>query len=89
LAYIRRFISNLADHFHPFHHLMKKGAQFEWDQPHPKAFDSIKKYLSNPPVLKAPIPGKPLVLYNKFKKSLWEYYGPRKMMKAKKELCIT
>ena len=31
LAYIRRFISNLAGRCHPFSHLMKKGASFEWD----------------------------------------------------------
>jgi len=29
LAYIRRFISNLAAHCHPFIHIMKKGAPFE------------------------------------------------------------
>ena len=63
LAYIRRFISNLTGCCHPFHHLMKKGAQFEWDQSCQKAFDNIKKYLSNPPVLRALIPRKTLVLY--------------------------
>jgi len=42
---------------------MKKRAQFEWDQSCQKAFDSIKKYLSNPPVLGASILGKPLILY--------------------------
>ena len=31
LAYIRRFISNLAGRCHPFSFLMKKGAPFEWD----------------------------------------------------------
>jgi len=63
LAYIRRFISNMAGRCHPFHHLMKKGVQFEWDQSCQKAFDSIKKYLSNPPVLGTPIRGKPFILY--------------------------
>ncbi|XP_059635617.1 uncharacterized protein LOC132277787 [Cornus florida] len=42
---------------------MKKDAPFEWDQAYRNAFDSIKKYLLNPPVLGAPIPGKPLILY--------------------------
>jgi len=32
LAYIRRFISNLAGRCHPFSHLMKKGTPFEWDE---------------------------------------------------------
>ena len=63
LAYIRRFISNLAGRCHPFSHLMKKGAPFEWDESCRAAFEKIKKYLSNPPVLGAPIPGKPLILY--------------------------
>ena len=63
LAYIRRFISNLTGCCHPFHHLMKKGAQFKWDQSCQKAFDIIKKYLTNPSVLGAPILGKPLILY--------------------------
>src|SRR6516165_10548696 len=63
LAYIRRFISNLAGWCHPFHHLMKKGTEFEWNESCSKAFQSIKKYFSNPPVLRAPIQGKPLILY--------------------------
>jgi len=63
LAYIRRFISNLAGHCHPFSHLMKKGTPFEWDESCKNAFRSIKKYLSSPPVLGAPIPSKPLILY--------------------------
>jgi len=42
---------------------MKKGAPFEWDESCKNTFKSIKKYLSSPPVLVAPIPCKPLVLY--------------------------
>ena len=63
LAYIRRFISNLAGRCHPFSHLMKKGASFEWDDSCRTTFKKIKEYLSHPPVLGAPIPGKPLRLY--------------------------
>ncbi|CAM8988114.1 unnamed protein product [Rhodiola kirilowii] len=63
LAYIRRFISNLAGHCQPFSHLMKKDAPFVWDDNCRRAFDSIKKYLSTAPVLGAPTPGKPLILY--------------------------
>ena len=63
LAYIRRFISNLAGRCHPFNHLMKKGAPFEWDESCRTAFEKIKEYLTHPPVLGAPIPGKPLRLY--------------------------
>ena len=63
LAYIRRFISNLAGRCHPFHRLMKKDTPFEWDESCQNALESIKKYLSQPPVLMAPIQGRPLILY--------------------------
>ena len=42
---------------------MKKDVHFEWDEACSNAFERIKRYLLNPPVLGAPIPGKPLVLY--------------------------
>ncbi|XP_060182770.1 uncharacterized protein LOC132612672 [Lycium barbarum] len=63
LAYLRRFISNLAGKCQPFSRLMKKGAPFEWDQACANAFESIKTYLTKSPVLAAPVPGKPLILY--------------------------
>ncbi|KAG9450571.1 hypothetical protein H6P81_010536 [Aristolochia fimbriata] len=63
LAYIWRFISNLARRCQPFSHLMKKDAPFEWDESCRRAFQNIKDYLMKPPVLMAPVPGKPLLLY--------------------------
>ncbi|XP_050938837.1 uncharacterized protein LOC127148684 [Cucumis melo] len=42
---------------------MRKDAVFDWDQSCQNAFDSIKKYLLNPPILSAPAVGKPLILY--------------------------
>ncbi|KAB2600252.1 S2-RNase [Pyrus ussuriensis x Pyrus communis] len=63
LAFIRRFISNLAGRCQPFSRLMKKDVPFVWDKACHNAFESIKKYLSSPPVLGAPVPGKPLILY--------------------------
>ncbi|KAM1333412.1 hypothetical protein PS2_009336 [Malus domestica] len=63
LAFIRRFISNLAGRCQPFSRLMKKDVPFVWDEACHKAFESIKKYLSSPPVLGALVPGKPLILY--------------------------
>ncbi|GLT32024.1 hypothetical protein SLA2020_067190 [Shorea laevis] len=42
---------------------MKKDAPFVWDKACQNAFESIKKYLLHPPVLVAPIPGRPLILY--------------------------
>ncbi|KAL0294849.1 UNVERIFIED_CONTAM: Gag-Pol polyprotein [Sesamum radiatum] len=63
LAFIRRFISNLAGRCQPFNHLMKKDAPSQWDEGCQNAFESIKRHLLNPPVLGAPTPEKPLILY--------------------------
>ncbi|KAI5316794.1 hypothetical protein L3X38_036501 [Prunus dulcis] len=63
LAYIRRFISNLSGRCQPFSRLMRKDVLFVWDQACQNALESIKQYLLNPPVLMAPIKGKPLILY--------------------------
>lgn len=63
LAYLRRFISNLSGRCQPFSRLMKKDVPFEWDQTCANGFENIKSYLMKPPVLLAPIPGKPLILY--------------------------
>ncbi|KAG9458423.1 hypothetical protein H6P81_002931 [Aristolochia fimbriata] len=62
LAYIRRFISNLAGRCEPFSRLMKKDTPFEWDESCRRAFQNIKDYLMKPLVLMAPSPGKPLLL---------------------------
>ncbi|KAL0359477.1 UNVERIFIED_CONTAM: Transposon Tf2-12 polyprotein [Sesamum angustifolium] len=50
LAYLRRFISNLAGRCQPFSRLMKKDVLFQWDEACDKAFKSIKSYLMKPPV---------------------------------------
>ncbi|KAG9447252.1 hypothetical protein H6P81_013380 [Aristolochia fimbriata] len=63
LAYIRRFISNLAGRCQPFSRLLKKGTPFEWDDACRNAFNNIKAYLTKPPVLVALIIDKPLLLY--------------------------
>ena len=57
LAYIRRFIFNLVGHCQPFSRLMKKDVPFKWDEACRNAFESIKTYLLNPFVLRAPIQG--------------------------------
>ncbi|KAI5324479.1 hypothetical protein L3X38_033552 [Prunus dulcis] len=63
LALIRQFISNLAGRCQPFSRLMKKDVPFVWVEACHNAFESVKKYLSSSPLLGAPIPGKPLILY--------------------------
>ncbi|KAG9442264.1 hypothetical protein H6P81_018118 [Aristolochia fimbriata] len=42
---------------------MKKDTPFEWDESCRRAFQNIKGYLMKPPMLMAPAPGKPLLLY--------------------------
>ncbi|KAL0546951.1 hypothetical protein IC582_016870 [Cucumis melo] len=83
LAYIRRFISNLAGRCQPFQKLMRKDAVFDWDQSCQNAFDSIKKYLLNPPVLNAPAAGKPLILYIATKRLRSGHYLHKKMIRVR------
>ena len=63
IAFIRRFISNLVGRCQPFNRLMKKDVPFVWDEACHNAFESIKMYLANPPILGAPMIGKPLIFY--------------------------
>ncbi|XP_059277686.1 uncharacterized protein LOC132031802 [Lycium ferocissimum] len=41
----------------------EEGRPFKWDEACTNAFENIKSYLMKPPVLVAPVPGKPLILY--------------------------
>ncbi|CAL8993785.1 unnamed protein product, partial [Prunus brigantina] len=63
--FLRRFISNLAGKIRPLTPLLrlKDAERFVWETEHQAAFDDIKKYLSQPPVLMPPKRGKPLRLY--------------------------
>ncbi|XP_031378343.1 uncharacterized protein LOC116193738 [Punica granatum] len=63
LNYIARFIANLTDKCQPLFRLLRKNAAIEWDDECQKAFDTIKAYLIQPPVLVPPISGRPLILY--------------------------
>ena len=63
LQFIRRFISQHSQRCRPFYELLKGGAHFDWNDKCQQAFDGLKRYLSSPPILKPPIPGKPLILY--------------------------
>ena len=42
---------------------MKKKGPFEWTEEADKAFQELKRYLTSPPVMVAPRPREPLVLY--------------------------
>ncbi|XXG83187.1 hypothetical protein AAC387_Pa10g0996 [Persea americana] len=60
LAYIHRFISNLADRCRPFTEITKKGVTFEWSLDCEITFRRLKEYLMKPPVLMVPSPEKTL-----------------------------
>ena len=63
IQYISRFISRLSITCAPIFKLLKKNQPVRWNEDCQKAFDHIKEYLMNPPVLSSPRPGEPLILY--------------------------
>ncbi|PKI49573.1 hypothetical protein CRG98_030029 [Punica granatum] len=63
LNYIARFIANLTDKCQPLFRLLLKNAAIEWDEECQKAFNTIKAYLAQLPVLVTPTPNCPLILY--------------------------
>ena len=43
--------------------LPRKDQRHDWTEDCQKAFDSIKEYLSEPPILSSPVEGRPLIMY--------------------------
>ena len=58
-----RFISKLGERALPFFKMMKKKGPFEWTPEANQAFQDLKRYLTNPPLMVVPRPLEPLVLY--------------------------
>ncbi|XP_074351657.1 uncharacterized protein LOC141690785 [Apium graveolens] len=66
LAALRRFVSKLAERCLAFFDLLKGATNkkaVNWSPECQKAFEEIKSYLSQPPVLTKAQPGEPLYLY--------------------------
>jgi len=63
LNYIARFISQLTVTCEPIFKLLRKNQVVEWNEDCQIAFDKIKQYLREPPILRPPVPGRPLILY--------------------------
>src|SRR5438105_12189169 len=63
MAALSRFVSQLGEWAMPFYKLLKKQDKFKWTPEVQQAFDKLKKYLTNPPVLVPPMPEEPLLLY--------------------------
>ena len=63
LAALNRFISKFADCCRPFYQLLKKWKGFQWDEECEKAFQDLKEYLTQAPMLTAPDPEEDLFMY--------------------------
>src|SRR5437762_3066279 len=63
MAALSRFISCLGEWAMPFYKLLKKQDKFQWTLEAQQAFDKLKEFLTNPPVLVPPMPEEPLLLY--------------------------
>ena len=51
---LNRFISRSADRCRPFFLLLHKWKRFEWTEECAAAFQQLKKYLSQPPIMSKP-----------------------------------
>ncbi|XP_075507482.1 uncharacterized protein LOC142544307 [Primulina tabacum] len=63
IAALARFISRSAHISLPFFWTLRKAKKFEWDPACEKAFEELKKYLAELPVLAKPTAGEPLWVY--------------------------
>ena len=63
MAALSRFVSRLGERAMPFYKLLKKQDKFQWTPEVQQAFDKLKEFLTNPPVLVPPMPEEPLLLY--------------------------
>ena len=51
---LNRFISRSADKCRPFFKLLNKWKEFEWTDEYARAFQQLKEYLSQPPIMSRP-----------------------------------
>ena len=63
LNYIARFISQMTAKCDPIFKMLRKHNLDKWDDECQIAFDKVKEYLTNAPVLVPPVLGRPLILY--------------------------
>jgi hypothetical protein len=63
MAALGRFIARSREKALPFFKLMKRTGKFEWTPEANKAIAELKKYLTSPPIMVAPMFRKPLLLY--------------------------
>nr|AAT93943.1 putative polyprotein [Oryza sativa Japonica Group] len=63
MAALSRFISRLGEKALPLFKLLKRSGPFTWTEEAERALTQLKAYISSPPVLVAPEPNEPLLLY--------------------------
>ena len=63
VAAMSRFISKSAERALPFFKILKKAGPIEWTREAEAALQDLKKYLPSTPILVAPKPQEPLLLY--------------------------
>jgi hypothetical protein len=63
LASLSQFVSRLEEKAMPLYRLMKKTNHFVWSQRADDAFNDLKRALSTAPILAAPAPREPMLLY--------------------------
>src|SRR3954471_22722 len=63
LNYISRFIYLMTATCAPIFKLLRKNQSCVWTDDCQRAFDSIKEYLLEPPILSPPVEGRPLIMY--------------------------
>src|SRR4051812_38317635 len=63
VAALSRFISRLGKTAIPLYRLLRKSDNFVWDNEADEALESLKKQLTQAPILAAPKPKEPMLLY--------------------------
>jgi hypothetical protein len=63
MAALGRFIARSGEKALPFFKLMKRTGKFKWTLKPDKAFVELKRYLTSPPIMVAPMFCEPLLLY--------------------------
>jgi hypothetical protein len=63
MAALGRFIARSGEKALPFFKLMKRTGKFKWTPEANKAFAELKRYLTSPPIMVAPMFHGPLLLF--------------------------
>jgi hypothetical protein len=63
VAALSRFVSRLGEKALPLYRLLRKADKFVWTEEADAAFEDLKRVLSTAPVLAAPRPREPMLLY--------------------------